>query len=204
MGIIENQKYHVWTCTLLGLRAYGAVVSAKESNSNVPIDFLAPTASKEALLRVRSALENTESGLYPGHSEYDLTTVEAQTRNGDFVKVGLGRSAVHLDLPLAVATLASRGLVIPGKFAFAGELSLGGDVRHFRGAAPMARALKQSGAKLFVVPSSAVAEVEATGLAAYGVRNLADVYRLLLDPPNVTSSPAEVTTLPTLTSKTAK
>jgi magnesium chelatase family protein len=195
MGIIENQKYLVWTCTLFGIQAHSAVVSAAESDSKVPIDFLSEVASKEALLRVRSALESS-GDLYPGHSTYDITAVEAQTHDGEFVKVGLGRSALHLDLPLAVATLASRGLQIPKDFAFAGELSLGGDARHFRGAAPMARALKLSGTKLFVVPADTVAEVEATGLAAFGVRNLTDVYNLLLDPPKRISSPAPLTSLP--------
>jgi len=80
---------------------------------------------------------------------------------------------------------------VPHNVAFAAELSLDGVLRNFRGAAPMARALLTAGYKAFVVPSSQVAEVEATGMVALGCSHIKDVFALLDDFPATLPVPSD-------------
>lgn len=175
----------VQTATRVGIQAYRATVTcdpATNIGNRWRMAFLPTSAERESRVRVRSAIENSGEDTTEAW-EFDIRG-DTSEDGTNFQTFGLKRNTTHLDLPLAVTLLARiLDIEVPQDWAFAGELSFGGDLRAIRGAAPMARMLKSEGFTCFVVPEENVAEVEATGLAAWGVKRLEDVKGLLLDPP---------------------
>lgn len=140
------------------------------------IPFLPEGSFRETTVRVRSAYESSNRGSFPIHVSVLHTS--------DMLSLPPGPTT-HLDLPILLTLARHGGLVkVPSKVAFAAELSLDGDLRDFRGAAPMARALLAEGFEAFVVPSGQVAEVEATGMVAFGCSHINDVFDLLDDFPS--------------------
>lgn len=140
------------------------------------IPFLPEGSFRETTVRVRSAYESSNRGSFPVHVSVIHTS--------DILGLPPGPTT-HLDLPILLTLAHHEGLVkVPSKVAFAAELSLDGDIRSFRGAAPMARALLAEGFEAFVVPSGQVAEVEATGMVALGCSHINDVFALLDDFPS--------------------
>lgn len=98
---------------------------------------LADTEVKEARERVRAALSN--SGLeFPFNKRITVNLAPAD----------LPKESGRFDLPIALGILAAMGHIEPSALAdkeFAGELSLGGELRPVRGALPMALALRREG-----------------------------------------------------------
>src|SRR5689334_15827547 len=96
---------------------------------------LADTEVKEARERVRAALLN--SGLeFPHNKRITVNLAPAD----------LPKESGRFDLPIALGILAASGQIDAtalGRFEFAGELSLAGDLRPVRGALAMALALQR-------------------------------------------------------------
>ena len=144
---------------------------------------LADTEVKEARERVRAALGN--AGLeFPFNKRITVNLAPAD----------LPKESGRFDLPIAIGILAAMGHVDPAKLAeleFAGELSLGGELRPVRGALPMALALMRgdgaAGAvadrarcRGLVLPLPSAEEAALVeGARLYGARHLLDVVEAL-------------------------
>ena len=163
---------------LLGLDARPVCVEVHLANGlpSFTLVGLAETEVKEARERVRSAIQNT--GLeFPGNKRITVNLAPA-----DFPK-----ESGRFDLPIALGILAASGQIDAKKmqgFEFAGELSLGGDLRPVRGALAMSLALSQikTGQKpRLVLPESSAQEAALVPDAEiYKAHHLLDVVRQFL------------------------
>ena len=108
---------------------------------------LADTALQEARERVRGAIRNSGLAFPPRRITVNLAPAD------------LRKAGASLDLAIAVGILlGSEQVRAAGRWAFIGELSLGGDVRAVPGILPMVVALVGSGARRIVVPADAADE----------------------------------------------
>ena len=137
---------------------------------------LADTEVKEARERVRAAIQN--SGLeFPHNKRITVNLAPAD----------LPKESGRFDLPIALGILAASGQLDPARsepFEFAGELSLGGELRPVRGALAMALALKRSGSattRALVLPQASAREAALVeGLVIHGAGHLLEVVAFLL------------------------
>ncbi len=143
---------------------------------------LADTEVKEARERVRAALQT--SGLeFPHNRRVTVNLAPAD----------LPKASTRFDLPIAIGILAAAGTIDAARLAgyeFAGELSLGGELRPVPGALAMAlgrlRAKGPAAAtaeprRLLVLPEASAAEAAlADPEAVRGARHLVDVVQALL------------------------
>ncbi len=139
---------------------------------------LADTEVKEARERVRAAIQN--SGLaFPTNKRITVNLAPAD----------LPKESGRFDLPIALGILAASGQLDAAqvdRFEFAGELSLGGELRPVRGALAMALALARSRApttRALVLPHASAREAALVeGLAIHGAAHLLDVVGALQAP----------------------
>lgn len=130
---------------------------------------LADTEVKEARERVRAALIN--SGLeYPHNRRITVNLAPAD----------LPKEGARFDLPIALGILAASEQIDPARLnalEFAGELSLGGDLRPVRGALAMALAIAKAGSsRRLVLPEASASEAALVpGLRPLTARHLLDV-----------------------------
>lgn len=138
---------------------------------------LADTEVKEARERVRAAIQN--SGLeFPHNKRITVNLAPAD----------LPKESGRFDLPIALGILTASGLLDPARVAaceFAGELSLGGDLRPVRGALAMALALRRRAAaappRALVLPLASAREAALVeGLPIHGASHLLEVVAALL------------------------
>ena len=166
---------------LLGLEARPVCVEVHLANGlpSFTLVGLADTEVKEARERVRSAIQN--AGLeFPGNQRITVNLAPAD----------LPKDSGRFDLPIALGILAASGQIDARKLAgyeFAGELSLGGDLRPVRGALAMslaiARPVRQAGQKLprLVLPEGSAQEAALVPDAEiYRAHHLLDVVRQFL------------------------
>lgn len=137
---------------------------------------LADTEVKEARERVRAALSN--SGLdFPFNKRITVNLAPAD----------LPKESGRFDLPIAIGILAAMGHIDPQRLTdleFAGELSLGGELRPVRGALPMALALLRTSqrgvSRGLVLPQASAKEAALVeGARLYGVHHLMEVVEAL-------------------------
>src|SRR5215218_1087931 len=120
---------------LVGLQAAAVTVEVHLANGlpSFTLVGLADIEVKEARERVRSALQNC--GLeFPHNKRITVNLAPAD----------LPKDSGRFDLPIALGILAASGQIDARKlegYEFAGELSLGGDLRPIRGALAMSLAL---------------------------------------------------------------
>ena len=131
---------------------------------------LADTEVKEARERVRAAIQN--SGLeFPTNKRITVNLAPAD----------LPKESGRFDLPIALGILAASGQLDAAqvdRFEFAGELSLGGELRPVRGALAMALALRRSRARAGTDTGSGRARAATCERARGGAgRRLADPRR---------------------------
>ncbi|HSC63645.1 MAG TPA: magnesium chelatase domain-containing protein, partial [Caldimonas sp.] len=137
---------------------------------------LADTEVKESRERVRAALQT--SGLdFPHNKRVTVSLAPAD----------LPKESGRFDLPIALGILAAAGHIdaaLLDAFEFAGELSLGGQLRPVHGALAMALALRRASAptrRTLVLPQASADESALVGgLAVVGADHLLDVVRALL------------------------
>jgi len=139
---------------------------------------LADTEVKEARERVRAAIQN--SGLdFPHNKRITVNLAPAD----------LPKESGRFDLPIALGILAASGQIDAAqldRFEFAGELSLGGDLRPVRGALAMALALQRSRARTgraLVLPQASAREAALVdGLAIHAATHLLEVVGAMRPP----------------------
>ncbi len=163
---------------LLGLDARPVCVEVHLANGlpSFMLVGLAETEVKEARERVRSAIQNT--GLeFPGNKRITVNLAPAD----------LPKDSGRFDLPIALGILAASGQIDAKKmqgFEFAGELSLGGELRAVRGALAMSLALASQTSnavpKLVLPESSAQEAGLVPGAEIYQAHHLLDVVRQFL------------------------
>lgn len=153
---------------LYGLDAYAVGVEADISQGLPSFDVvgLPDTAVKESRERVRSSIKNCGF-------DFPVSRITINLSPADIKKEG----PVY-DLPMLIAILcATRQL--DGDFndcAFAGELSLSGEIRPVSGILPMAIKAKESGFKHFFIPYSNAAEGSVVdGIEILPVKNIAQL-----------------------------
>ncbi|MBY0464156.1 MAG: YifB family Mg chelatase-like AAA ATPase, partial [Burkholderiales bacterium] len=178
---------------LLGLAAPQVCVEVHLANGlpSFTLVGLADTEVKEARERVRSALQN--SGLeFPANQRITVNLAPAD----------LPKDSGRFDLPIALGLLAAHGVIDPTLLAgheFAGELSLGGELRPVRGALAMALALQtdngernQAAPTLVLPPGSAEEAALVPGTRVVRARHLLDVvahFRPTGDPTGTEAAP---------------
>ena len=168
---------------LLGLEARPVFVEVHLANGlpSFTLVGLAETEVKEARERVRSAIQN--SGLeFPGNKRITVNLAPAD----------LPKDSGRFDLPIALGILAASGQIDAAKlvgFEFAGELSLGGDLRPVRGALAMSLALSRQALdkpnvaalpKLVLPEGSAQEAALVPDAEIYRAQHLLDVVRQFL------------------------
>jgi magnesium chelatase family protein len=166
---------------LLGLEARPVQVEVHLANGlpSFTLVGLAETEVKEARERVRSAIQNT--GLeFPANKRITVNLAPAD----------LPKDSGRFDLPIALGILAASGQVDARKlegYEFAGELSLGGDLRPVRGALAMSLALARPGRpaaekppKLVLPEASAQEAALVPGAEIFRAHHLLDVVRQFL------------------------
>ena len=166
---------------LLGLEAKPVCVEVHLANGlpSFTLVGLAETEVKEARERVRSAIQNT--GLeFPGNKRITVNLAPAD----------LPKDSGRFDLPIALGILAASGQIDDNKlkgYEFAGELSLGGELRPVRGALAMSLALATQARQMagplprLVLPESSAQEAALVPDAEiYQARGLLDVVRQFL------------------------
>ncbi len=166
---------------LLGLEARPVCVEVHLANGlpSFTLVGLAETEVKEARERVRSAIQNTGME-FPTNKRITVNLAPAD----------LPKDSGRFDLPIAMGILAASGQVDARKlqgYEFAGELSLGGDLRPVRGALAMSLALTQRSGhgtaeppKLVLPEGSAQEAALVPDAEIYGARHLLDVVRQFL------------------------
>ncbi len=155
----------------LGLEAPSVTVEVHLANGlpSFTLVGLAEIEVKEARERVRSALQN--AGLeFPSNKRITVNLAPAD----------LPKDSGRFDLPLALGILAASGQIDAEKladFEFAGELSLGGELRPVRGALAMSLALSKMDIRpKMVLPESSAAEAALVPDAiVYRAKHLLDV-----------------------------
>ena len=163
---------------LRGLEAPAVTVEVHLANGlpSFTLVGLADTEVRESRERVRAALQT--SGLeFPHNKRVTVSLAPAD----------LPKESGRFDLPIALGILAAAGQIDAGaldRFEFAGELSLGGELRAVHGALAMALALRRApeGAPRTLVLPQASADESALvgGLEVRGADHLLDVVRALL------------------------
>ncbi len=166
---------------LLGLEARPVQVEVHLANGlpSFTLVGLAETEVKEARERVRSAIQNT--GLeFPANKRITVNLAPAD----------LPKDSGRFDLPIAMGILAASGQVDARKlegYEFAGELSLGGDLRPVRGALAMSLALARPSRpaaektpKLVLPEASAQEAALVPGAEIFRAHHLLDVVRQFL------------------------
>ncbi len=130
---------------------------------------LADTALQEARERVRGAIRNSGLAFPPRRITVNLAPAD------------LRKAGASLDLAIAIGILlGSEQVRAAGRWAFIGELSLGGDLRAVPGVLPMVAALVAEGARRLVVPLDVVQEARlAAGAECHPAADLADVLSAL-------------------------
>ena len=171
---------------LLGLQAPEVTVEVHLTNGlpSFTLVGLADTEVKEARERVRSAIQN--SGLrFPTSQRITVNLAPAD----------LPKDSGRFDLPIALCILAASGQVDGAALAdweFAGELSLGGELRAVRGALAMSLALSlgQAHGRLVLPVASAAEAALVPDTEVYGARHLLDVVQRFAPPGAASADPA--------------
>ncbi|HEY9096937.1 MAG TPA: magnesium chelatase domain-containing protein, partial [Hydrogenophaga sp.] len=174
---------------LLGLEARPVQVEVHLANGlpSFTLVGLADTEVKEARERVRSAIAN--AGLdFPSNKRITVNLAPAD----------LPKDSGRFDLPIALGILAASGQIASERLVgweFAGELSLGGELRPVRGALAMSLALHRAAenagdqaTSLVLPPGSAEEAALVPQARVYRARHLLDVVAQFLPAPKTSDA----------------
>ncbi|MCK4852141.1 MAG: YifB family Mg chelatase-like AAA ATPase, partial [Candidatus Omnitrophica bacterium] len=180
---------------VMGIDAYPVDVEIDVVGSGLPyfsIIGLPDASIRESRARIRSAIKN--SGF-----AFPAKKITVNLSPADVKKEGAG-----FDLPIALGILSATGLLRPEDLdgtLFCGELSLNGRLKSFRGALPLAIALKNR-CRAFVIPKTSAPEAaNVREMDVYGAGSLREVIehlkriRLLEPVKNTRPCPAGKNTL---------
>lgn len=159
----------IYSSATVGVDAYCVEVET-HIEKQIPgfiIVGLPDNAVKESRERVTASIKN--SGL-----EFPPRKITVNLAPADIKKEGSA-----FDLPIAVGILSALGQVdkhFLSDTVFLGELSLDGQLRHIRGALPVAVAAKKNNIKRVVLPKDSAAEAAIVkGIDVYGLESLSEV-----------------------------
>ena len=163
---------NIYCAKCIGIQAVPVTVEVDiASGIGIHLVGLADVAVKESLLRTMTALQSMGFRI-PGKK------IVINLAPADMRKNGSG-----YDLPIALGIIAASGqcdLPALTRFIIMGELGLDASVRAIPRALPIAEHALASGMDGCILPEEAAAEAaELTGIKGYGVRNLADVLKIL-------------------------
>lgn len=163
---------NIYCAKCIGIQAVPVTVEVDiASGIGIHLVGLADVAVKESLLRTMTALQSMGFRI-PGKK------IVINLAPADMRKNGSG-----YDLPIALGIIAASGqcdLPALTRFIIMGELGLDASVREIPGALPIAEYALASGMDGCILPEESAAEAaELTGIKVYGVRNLADVLKIL-------------------------
>lgn len=163
---------NIYCAKCIGIQAVPVTVEVDiASGIGIHLVGLADVAVKESLLRTMTALQSMGFRI-PGKK------IVINLAPADMRKNGSG-----YDLPIALGIIAASGqcdLPALTRFIIMGELGLDASVRAIPGALPIAEFTISSGMDGCILPEESAAEAaELTGIKVYGVRNLADVLKIL-------------------------
>ena len=167
----------VTTATVIGLNAYEVSVETDVQNGlpSFSVVGLPDAAVNEARDRVRSAVKN--SGFTFPNRKIVINLAPAD----------LKKAGTSFDLSIAVGILVEEGVLETEQlkdYAFAGELSLNGDLRGVRGVLPIVMGLKEIGVKNVIVPEANAKEAALIdGINVFGANCLADVVNHFIETP---------------------
>jgi len=153
---------------VMGIDAYHIDVEVDVSNGlpSFCVVGLPDTSIRESRDRIRSAIRNS-GFIFPERK------ITVNLSPADIKKEGVG-----FDLPIAIGILAATGLIKQEELEgllLCGELSLNGRLKPFRGALPIAIALKKKG-RAFILPESNAREAaNVKGISVYGTPTLRKV-----------------------------
>lgn len=160
---------------VIGIQAPEVTVEVHLANGlpSFTLVGLADTEVKEARERVRSALIN--SGFeFPSNKRITVNLAPAD----------LPKDSGRFDLPIALGILAASGQLDPAVFngyEFAGELSLGGELRPIRGALSMALQQHKQQQRALILPAHSAHEAAlVTHIEVYAAQHLTDVVQFLI------------------------
>lgn len=163
----------VLSAVLQGLKVEFINVEADLSNG-LPVFHMVGYLSsevKEAGERVRTAIRNSNMVLPAKKIVINLSPADVRKRGTSF------------DLPIAVAVLASLGMIVPQEteeMLFVGELGLDGSVKKVSGILPIVLEAKKRGIRTCVVPRENVSEGRLVGgIEVVGVGNLKEACAFL-------------------------
>jgi len=153
---------------VVGRSAYAVDVEVDVSNGlpSFAIVGLPDTSIRESRERIRSAIKNSGYTFPQGKITVNLSPANIKKEGAGF------------DLPIAIGILSATGVIneedLEGSL-FCGELSLNGKLKSFRGALPIALALKEK-FKSFILPKHNAPEAaNVKKLTVYGAASLAKV-----------------------------
>ena len=169
---------------LYGMDAFAVEVEADISRGLPGFDLvgLPDAAVKESRERVRSALKNCGF-------DFPVARITVNLAPADKRKEG-----PIYDLPVLIAVLRASGQLAADlrDSAFAGELSLSGEIRPVKGILPMAIAAKAAGFANFFVPAENAPEgAVVEGLTVYPVKDLSSLIGHLAGKGRLTPAAAE-------------
>jgi len=175
----------VHTRALSGVHAPGVTVEVHVAGGlpGIHVVGLPDTEVREARDRVRAALQNAKFDVPPRKVTVNLAPADLPKESGRY------------DLPIALGILAATEQIPShelGRYEFAGELALTGELRSVRGALAMALSARRDG-RAFVLPErSALEAALAHGATVYGARSLLAVCGHLTarEPLSVARAPA--------------
>lgn len=186
----------VGTVALIGFE--GAIVEVEtDIKQGLPAMHIVGMGNKavdEARERVRSALTNS------------LLDFPARKVIVNLAPAELPKDGAHFDLPIALSILVASGQLLASDLtgaAFAGELSLGGELRSIRGALVIAEAAQKAGyTKVFVPLLNAPQAALIESIEVIGVSTLKELFLHLKQEVTISPTPPlalSVNTPPSLT-----
>lgn len=139
------------SAAVLGIEAFGVTVEvdAAQGLPGWTMVGLPSGSVKEARERVGAALVNAGFVLPPRRWTVNLSPADVR------------KDGTAFDLPVAIGVLVASGQLEAARvegLLFAGELGLDGTIRPIRGALPLARATRETGARALVLPSANAVE----------------------------------------------
>lgn len=161
------------SCALEGIDGYPVEVEVDitQGMPSFAIVGLGDAAINEAKERVRSAIKNT------GY-EFPVKRITINLAPANVRKEGSA-----FDLPIAVGLLAATSQIPTGeldKYAFIGELSLGGGLKPVGGVLPMTINLMESGVRNIILPAGNAPEAAVVkGINVIPARDISEVIRYL-------------------------
>ncbi len=145
---------------------------AKKGLPSISIVGLGNKSIDEAKERIRSAITNS-------HFDFPAKKITINLAPADIPKDG-----THFDVPMAIAILTVSGQIKQSSLAgiaFAGELSLSGELRPVRGIINIAETVRSHGYHTIIVPEeNAPQAVLVKDIAVIGAKTLSDVYLHLI------------------------